>query len=214
MRFPSTNDGRDDGLDKVASDTPAIKKPRVSGQAKTDSVAEELRVLEVKDTSQMSELAIKRHTAAKTKLQLDLDRRTSKQSAQAVQSSICAEAKLIREAGAAAAKVRTMFSPEETKRLIYLRTKHNAMWNHTGAVMGLAAKVVAVVVAAMATRSLQEAVVAAMTAAVAGWMCHKSWQRRQLEDIHTVIVLILVTTALSRKYTLTFSVRTVAFEER
>ena len=73
-RFSSTNDGRDDGLDKVASDTPAIKKPRVSGQAKTDSVAEELRVLEVKDTSQMSELAIKRHTAAKTKLQLDLDK--------------------------------------------------------------------------------------------------------------------------------------------
>ena len=146
-RFPSTNDGRDDGLDKVASDTPAIKKPTVSGQAKTDSVAEELRVLEVKDTSQMSELAIKRHTAAKTKLQLDLDKRKSKQSAQAVQSSICAEAKLIREAGAAAAKVRTMFSPEQTKRLIYLRTKHNAMWNHTGAVMGLAAKVVAVVVA-------------------------------------------------------------------
>ncbi len=44
---------------------------------------------------------------------------------------VSAEARLVKEAGAAAAKTRTVFSAKDTKRLIYLRTrtKHNHMWN-------------------------------------------------------------------------------------
>ncbi len=77
-RFTSTTDVGDDGLDKETFFTPVTKKKRTSGQENTESVAEDLRKLEAKDTSQMSELFMRRHTAAITRLQVGLDSRKLK----------------------------------------------------------------------------------------------------------------------------------------
>ncbi len=63
--FDATTGGSSDAPDKT-TDTPAKKKIRISGQAKTDAVAEELMKLVSKDASQLTEAALKRHTAAIT----------------------------------------------------------------------------------------------------------------------------------------------------
>ena len=72
----------------------------------------------------MSEFLMRRHTAAITRLQVDLDSIKLKLSTQVIKNSVSAG----KEAGAAA-KSRTVLLAEDTKRLIYLRTKHNLLWN-------------------------------------------------------------------------------------
>jgi hypothetical protein len=67
---------------------------------------------------------MRRHTTAITRLQVDLDSIKLKLSTQMIKNSVSAG----KEADAAA-KYRTVLLAQDTKRLIYLRTKHNFLWN-------------------------------------------------------------------------------------
>ncbi len=67
---------------------------------------------------------MRRHTTAITRLQVDLDSRKLKLWTQVIKILVSAG----KEAGAAA-KARTVLLAEDTTRLIYLRTKHNLLWN-------------------------------------------------------------------------------------
>jgi len=79
--------------------------------------------------SQMSVFLRRRHTAAAIAgLKVDLCSRELKLSTQVIRISVSAEARLVKEA-CAAAKARTVLLAEDTKLFIYLRTMHNFLWN-------------------------------------------------------------------------------------